>query len=562
MNPSQLLAHFDRMEDAPDAVPRLRRFVLDLAVRGKLVEQDPNDEPTAELLKRIAAENSQGGKKKGSTPLTPLEDETPYVVPSSWVWGRFDEVAVIESNLVKPQDFADYPHIAPDNIEGRTGRLLPYQTIRESKVFSAKHRFFPGQIVYSKIRPALAKATPVDFEGLCSADMYPIRPLIDRGFLLRYMLSEAFVEQSVKEDTRVAMPKINQEALAKILVAVPPLAEQRRIVEKVDELMALCDKLEAAQTERESRRDRLVRASLTRLNQPDDNATTFRDHARFTLDHLPRLVTRPEHVKELRQTILNLAVRGKLVPQDPNDEPAADLLHRVLADVRDYARENRLPSSKHDTVSQVAGTFPAPVNWEWTKLAALCRVVTDGDHLPPPKSDRGVAFLTIGNVTTGRLDFSNCRFVPPEYIEKLPVYRKPAFGDLLYTVVGATYGRPVLVDSQREFCVQRHIAILKPAVELNLRFLFLIMASPFIYDQATRSTTGTAQPTIALRPLRNFLIPLPPLAEQHRIVAKVDELMAVCDQLEAQLTTAQDGRGRLLEAVLHDALHTSDAARG
>ena len=129
----------------------------------------------------------------------------------------------------------------------------------------------------------------------------------------------------------------------------------------------------------------------------------------------------------------------------------------------------------------------------------------------------------------------------------------------LYTVVGATYGRPALVETNRAFCVQRHIAILKPVEAMSLRFLLALLASPLIYDQATRSTTGTAQPTIALRPLRNFLAPIPPLAEQHRIVAKVDALMALCDRLEASLATAADTRRRLLEALLAEALAPADA---
>jgi type I restriction enzyme S subunit len=182
------------------------------------------------------------------------------------------------------------------------------------------------------------------------------------------------------------------------------------------------------------------------------------------------------------------------------------------------------------------------------------RVITDGDHQPPPKTNEGVAFLTIGNITTGRLDFSGCRWVPRAYFRSLAPYRTPAQGDILYTVVGATYGRPAIVDTDREFCVQRHIAILKPTPAMDLRFLVWMLASPLIYDQATSSTTGTAQPTIALRPLRNFIAPIPPLAEQRRIVARLDELMALCDRLESSLATADETRCRLLEALLAEAL--------
>ena len=182
---------------------------------------------------------------------------------------------------------------------------------------------------------------------------------------------------------------------------------------------------------------------------------------------------------------------------------------------------------------------PLPGGWIWARLCSIFKVITDGDHQPPPKEPDGVAFLTIGNITTGSLDFSNCRFVSPSYLESVAEYRKPLYGDILYTVVGATYGRPALVDTERPFCVQRHIAILKPPREIDIKFLRLLLASTLVYSQATKSATGAAQPTVALKPLRNFLVPLPPLAEQHRIVAKVDELMAVCDRLEVQLTARQ-----------------------
>jgi type I restriction enzyme S subunit len=316
--------------------------------------------------------------------------------------------------------------------------------------------------------------------------------------------------------------------------------------------MALCDRLEAARAGREAVRDRLAAASLARLDAPDPER--FKVEASLALNALPALTTRPDQIKALRQTILNLAVRGKLVPHDVNDEPASELLKRVAKEIAAYGKANRIAKTQAEPILDDDLPFSAPHGWQWTHLCALFKVITDGDHQPPPKAHNGVAFLTIGNVTTGRLDFTGCRLVPEAYFNSLAPYRTPAKGDILYTVVGATYGRPALVETDRAFCVQRHIAILKPVVAMSVRFLLTLLASPLIYDQATRSTTGTAQPTIGLRPLRNFLAPVPPLAEQHRIVAKVDTLMALCDRLEASLTATIATRRRLLEALLAEAL--------
>lgn len=225
--------NFEVLYDAPETVQDLRQSILQLAVMGKLThgfrDQQPDISPS-----------------RAPSHFAPLRAaEARYEVPRSWSWSRFDAVATIRSNLVSPAAHPDLPHIAPDNIEKHTGRLLPYRTVREDGVRSSKHLFFAGHILYSKIRPNLCKIVTVDFGGLCSADMYPIEALIDKQYLHRFMLSRVFVQQVTKDDNRLAMPKVNQEQLNAVAVAVPPPAEQRRIVAKVDHLMALCDELDA-----------------------------------------------------------------------------------------------------------------------------------------------------------------------------------------------------------------------------------------------------------------------------------------------------------------------------
>ena len=256
--------HFDILYDHPDNVTELRKAILQLAVQGKLVPQDPADEPASKLLERIKAEKAQlvkEGKLKKSKPLPPIgAGEVPFEVPVGWEWVRFYSAATIQSNLVKPEKFPNLPHVAPDNIEKGTGRLLEYRTVAEDGVRSSKHLFRPGQIVYSKIRPNLSKVVAVDFEGLCSADMYPVLPHIDRAYMLNFLLSDAFLKQVVVGDNRVAMPKVNQEQLRSVAIAVPSLPAQHRIVAKVDELMALCDDLESGLRGGLEQRERLAAA--------------------------------------------------------------------------------------------------------------------------------------------------------------------------------------------------------------------------------------------------------------------------------------------------------------
>ncbi len=244
----------------------LRKTILALVVQGKLVPQHPDDESGEALIARLGNELTPEQRRKQAPPLTPVPAESlQYEIPENWTWARFRDAAIIASNLVKPDDFLDFTHLASDNMEKENRVLLPCRTVREDKVISSNHRFYPGQIVYSKIHPNLAKVVVVDFDGLCSADMYPIDALIDAFYLQLYMLSESFLVQAVKTDTRVAMPKINQTELNAIAVPIPPLAEQRRIVAKVDQLMKLVDELETQLAASRGTAEKLIEAVVAEL---------------------------------------------------------------------------------------------------------------------------------------------------------------------------------------------------------------------------------------------------------------------------------------------------------
>ena len=351
----------------------------------------------------------------------------------------------------------------------------------------------------------------------------------------------------------VGISNMSSKSLASIPVPLPPVAEQHRIVAKVDELMALCDRLEAQQADAESAHAQLVQALLDSLTQASDAADFAQSWQRLA-EHFHTLFSTESSIDALKQALLQLAVMGKLVAQDSSDEPASELLMRLTNDRNDYAAIHKIAVAKPEPISGSDQSLSLPDGWAWARLCSMFRVITDGDHQPPPKSTDGIAFLTIGNVTKGYLDFSNCRFVPQDYFDRVAIYRRPEIGDILYTVVGATYGRPIAVNSSRDFCVQRHIAILKSSKLISSAFACYLLASPWIYEQATQSTTGTAQPTIPLKPLRNFLVMLPPLHEQHRIVAKVDQLMSLCDQLKARLNQARQVHEQLANALVEQAV--------
>ncbi|CAA7626014.1 Type-1 restriction enzyme EcoAI specificity protein [Candidatus Terasakiella magnetica] len=276
--------------------------------------------------------------------------------------------------------------------------------------------------------------------------------------------------------------------------------------------------------------------------------------------NLPLIAAAPSGVKTLRALILDLAVRGKLVPQDPNDEPASALLKRIAAEKARLVKAREIRSEKPTPrITDDEKPFELPPQWEWVRAAEICSSITDGDHLPPPKADDGIAFLVIGDVRDGVISPAIAsRRVPESYYEALDWTRKPKVGDLLLTTVGS-YGIPVPVIISAPFCFQRHIALLRPAVRDTQGWLFAAYRSQFLFDQLTAIATGTAQKTVPLSGLRLTVIPLPPLAEQQRIVARVDELMALCDRLEAQQADAEAAHATLVKTLLDTLTQSQDA---
>ena len=390
MNADQLLAHYERIADAPDAIMRLRRFILDLAVRGKLVEQNPNDEPASELLKLIAAEKARlvkTGEIKKQSALPPVvPSEEPFSVPNVWEWTRIGSTAYVEMGQSPPSEHYNRTGHGIPFFQGKADFGKRYPTARfwctQPKKYAAQ-----GDILISVRAPV--GPTNVASEPCCiGRGLAALRSHngIDRNFLLRCL--EAFEHELAALGFGTTFVAINKNQLTGFVIPLPPLAEQHRIVAKVDELMALCDRLEAARTERETTRDRLTTASLARLNTPAPDPVIFRNHAAFALDNLIPLTTRPDQIKALRQTILNLAVRGKLVKQDPNDEPAAELLEEIEADTRKRSRSKRGHTSLGSTESQKEQwPYGIPETWVWAPFGHIT-ISLDGERIPVSKEER------------------------------------------------------------------------------------------------------------------------------------------------------------------------------
>ncbi len=549
MNAERLLEHYERIADAPDAIARLRSFVLNLAVRGKLVLQDPNDEPAAELLKRIEKEKARlvkAGEIKLSMGNATAKPEPPFELPPSWEWSVVEAVARVEMGQSPPSEHYNQDGIGIAFFQGKAdfGERHPtprYWCTQPTKLAE------PSDILLSVRAPV--GPTNVANERCCiGRGLAALRPFdgLNREFMLRAL--NAFEADLAAMGFGTTFVAINKKQLTRFPLPLPPLVEQHRIVGKVDELMALCDRLESARAEREGTRDKLTAASLARLNAPDPN--TFRDDARFALSVLPALTTRADQIKHLRQTILSLAVRGKLAPQDAKEKSAH------LPPLRQFAAASGM---NDEVFQQFRGSIVLPSGWQIAPLAQLSDNIVDCPHTTPKWTDKGEICIRTNQLRPRALDLSEPRYVSPEaYVERIERL-EPKADDILYSREGGILGIACRVPHGIRLCLGQRLMLIRAGAETRPDFLEVVLNSPFITDIAKARTTGGAAPRVNMSTVRAYPIPLPPLAEQHRIVAKVDELMALCDRLEASLAATAATRRRLLDALLAEALAPADA---
>jgi type I restriction enzyme S subunit len=444
MNAERLLEHYEKIADAPDAIARLRRFVLDLAVRGKLVPQDANEEPASELLKRIAAEKARlvrAGKIRKPKELAPLGSrDLPFAVPNGWTVAHLDGLS--------PRSLSDGDWIeTKDQSEDGSVRLIQLADVGVGEFLNKSARYITeetevrlnctrlavGDVLIARLPNPIGRACifpEIGQPAITAVDVAILRPDANvlAEFLVIAMNSPPVREQIEAYGKGATRFRVSTGHLKTVQVPLPPLAEQHRIVAKVDELMGLCDRLEAARAGREAVRDRLAAASLARLNAPDpkaspakvgtgfasgdalENESTFQTDARFALDALPALTERPDQIKALRQTILNLAVRGKLLRQDPNDEPASELLKRI-AGLKVGKKRVKHVSARAEAAFSGRSDVPLPHGWETVRLDTIS-TFENGDRSSnyPSGSEiksEGIPFFSTKNLSDYRLGLTD-----------------------------------------------------------------------------------------------------------------------------------------------------------
>ena len=564
MTPQDLIAAFETLADAPDGTTRLRELVLQLAVRGKLVPQDASDEPAAVLLERIAAEKARLVKeKKIRKPkvLPPIEaDEVPFEVPEGWEWCRLGEPCITQTGATPKAALtsggtATIAYVKPANFT-RLAADTSVQINREAAQATGRIAS-AGSVLFVGIGGTIGKCGLATVESTFNQQIHAATPLHLRGDYLVLSLASDSFQQVVRERTSAtAIPILNKTKWETIPIPIPPLAEQNRIVAKVDALMGLLDRLEAARDARDTTRASLRDAALAALSDAEDTASVGAAWTRIS-EHMDDLFTDPADVAPLRQTILQLAVRGRLVPQDASDEPAGVLLERIAAEKARLVKEKKirrpkvLPPIEADEVP-----FEVPEGWEWCRFG-LTHLFTNGFAFKSSEyQEDGVGIVRMSNLQDGEVVCRNMKYVPLKYMNELSHDLRVRPGDLLIGMSGSI-GQPAFNRTSTTFLLNQRVGKVVPLFA-DKSFIAIFLKT--IEQHYLAISFGSGIKNLSTKQIAESLCPLPPLAEQHRIVAKVDALMGLLDRLEAARDARDTTRASLRDAALAALSDAEDTA--
>lgn len=554
-------------------IKKLRELILELAVRGKLVPQDPNDEPASVLLKRIAAEKAElvkQGKIKKPKPLPEISDEEkPFDLPVGWEWVALQEICSLE-NGDRSKNYPNKSTLVETGIPFINAGHLENGNIRQEDMtfITPEHfsilrsgKFLNGDILFC-LRGSLGKSAIVqNLSGAIASSLVIVRvfkPTFNKYIHLYFdaPLSYDFIN---KYDNGTAQPNLAATDLARFLVPLPPLDEQSRIVNKITELMTLCDQLEQYSLTSLNAHQQLVETLLTTLTDSQNAEELAENWARIS-EHFDTLFTTEASIDALKQTILQLAVMGKLVPQDPNDEPASELLKRIAQEKAQLVKDGKIKKQKPlPPISDEEKPFELPEGWEWCLFENVVDIqsgITKGRNLANRKLI-SIPYLRVANVQRGYLDLSEVKEIeiPEEEKDKYHVIK----GDLLITEGGDwdTVGRTTVWCHDWYIANQNHV--FKGRIigqDIDPYWLETYMNSPYSRDyfaSASKQTTNLA--SINKTQLRGCPVAIPPSSEAEKIMLKLNDFNELCEKLKLQIQSAQQTQLHLADALTDAAIN-------
>ncbi|MBV2096902.1 MAG: restriction endonuclease subunit S [Candidatus Thiodiazotropha sp. (ex Codakia orbicularis)] len=554
---------------SPYGIQKLRELILELAVRGRLVPQDPDDEPASVLLERVAAEKEAASNKKGrrkpkATPEVTGEERA-FELSKGWEWTRLGALAeVVRGVTYKKHDAQESAFeggialLRANNI-GMSVNFdnlvyVPQQLVRDEQ------QLVKGDLLIamsSGSASLVGKAAQFDsnmsatFGAFCGVvRSYSALLFKYLGFFLQ---TPFYRSQTMDAGKGIGINNLNKGSLENLVVTVPPLAEQHRIVAKVDELMDLCDQLEQQQTDSLQAHQTLVETLLRTLVAASDAESTQQAWNRIA-ENFDTLFTTEESIDQLKQTILQLAVMGRLVPQDPNDEPASEFLRRLAEKKEELIKEGKIKKHKVlSNIDQEEKPFSLPDGWAWARLPEIGELAR-GKSKHRPRNDPS---LYIDGITP-MVQTGDVAKADPVITTYTALYNEKGVaqsrlwpkGTMCITIAANIADTGVLGF---EACFPDSVVGFIPfdeLIEVKYFDYFVRTAKEHLEDFAP----STAQKNINLEILGKLLVPLPPQKELNRVVAKVDELMDLCDTLKTRIQHAQTPQVHLADAVVEQAI--------
>lgn len=547
-------------------IKKLRELILELAVRGKLVPQDPNDEPASELLKRIAAEKAElvkQGKIKKQKPLPEIsEEEKPFELPEGWEWVTLATVGEIVGGGTPKSDNPQFwakngiKWITPADLYGLKGKYITSgaRDISPAGLSNSSARLMPkGSVLFSSRAP-IGYVAIADAELSTNQGFKSCVPYIKESAEYIYYFLLASAKKIDAEASGTTFKEVSGAIVSKILLPLPPLSEQLKIVSRANELMSLCDQLEQQSLTSLDAHQQLVETLLGTLTD-SQNAEELAENWTRISEHFDTLFTTEASVDVLKQTILQLAVMGKLVPQDPNDEPASELLKRIAQEKAQLVKEGKIKKQKSlPPISDEEKPFELPEGWEWSYLSDI-GILARGRSKHRPRNDPTLyADGTIPLVQTGDVARSNgCINTYSALYNQLGLSQSKLWnkGTLCITIAANIADSGIL---NFDACFPDSVVGFTP-YENEIPVLYFHYFMMTIKSTLEKFAPSTAQKNINIDILSQLFFPCPPLEEFHRIVDKVQNLLSVCDVLRAYIQSAQQTQLHLADALTDAAIN-------
>ncbi|WP_338658550.1 restriction endonuclease subunit S [Paraclostridium sordellii] len=558
-----LLEEFSTIFDRPEKVKKLREYILGLAVRGKLVEQDENDEPASILLGRISEEKDRLVKEKKIKKEKPLaeisEDEIPYELPKGWEWSRIGNLITLKGGKRIPKgheiktEVTEHIYIRVTDMKNGTIRNTDLRYIDNETFKKIENYIITSDDLYITIAGTIAQVgiVPEAFNNMnLTENAARIIPYIIDKIWLKTFLESGIVQESLLDKVnQMAQPKLALKRINDTLIPLPPLNEQKRIVEKLDYLMEFCDNLEA-QLEKKVKYGSLSAKSVLNGVSNCSSYEELEEALRFIIDNFKDLTLADGTVGELKNAILSLAVKGKLVPRDESDEPASALLERIREEKEKLVKDKRIKKEKIlPQISEDEIPYELPKGWEWIRMRELAQNIHYGYTASAKTNNTGVKFVRITDIQNNMVNWEAVPYCDID--DKKLESCKLENNDILIARTGGTIGKSFIVENVEYSAVfASYLIRVIPLKSINPRYLKLFLETPLYWRQLISKSQGTGQPNVNAVSLSELVMPLPSINEQERIIDRVEKLMKVCEKLELRIEKSKKYSEKLMESIL------------